>query len=610
MRSRVVAGLLLLLAITYFQLYRIERLPDQGYFAKYIVFAQQISAGDIPRERLADLSPGYVWLLAAVDRTVGLDFFQLRSAQIVAVSVVALLAALVAARFGGLPAAVVAALLVLMNRAALLNATEAEPETLILLLNAGTLAALVRSELKLRHAIAGGLLLGSSAVTRPVALLFLALFVVWLIVRRAGAAKVVAFAAAAALPVVLIVTVNARLTGDAAIMDPGTVFYEGMNPSALGYSGVQPRVVNDLESELQLPDALHVAYRLVAARSLGHPVTRDESNRYWLSRSLAFVRHHPAAAARLIGRKFVFALQSYDASDLATIERKQRQLDHFFIPFGFLLAIAAVGLWLGPREATVPLALYAAASGVVLVVFYVTARQRNVLLPALAIAAGIGAVRLIELFRRDRRRATAIALLAAASAVVLSIPTHAQAEEAYGWSSVMRSAELRASAESAEKSGDRGRAMVERAAADLWSTAEGRSVALVGRLAVEALRNESDPRRLFDAALALQRAGQWELAGEALENLDEAGYRPMRENRAVGSVAYYRARSSLRRGRRAEALQLAERAAAEAPGDANVLALLEVLRPSSGAGRELQEIHDGVTIRRARERAGRDLSDS
>jgi hypothetical protein len=48
-------------------------------------------------------------------------------------------------------------------------------------------------------------------------------------------------------------------------------------------------------------------------------------------------------------------------------------------------------------------------------------------------------------------------------------------------------------------------------------------------------------RNNFDVAIALERAGRWGEADALLQQLEDDGYHPIRENRAVSSIAYYRA---------------------------------------------------------------------
>ena len=516
-RLLIAAALVILALLTGARVRLIDALPDQGYFAKYTIVADQILSGHMPRQRLLDFSPLYLWFVVAL-RALGAEFHAIRTLQIVLVSIAALLVAIAARRFGAI-AALAAPLFLLGSRGALVCATEVEPETLILVLNAAAICAL-----DLNHFVAG-FLLGLSAACRPVALL--------VVVALAIAMRSWRIVAGAIVPVAVILIVNFSLTHEFTLMDPGTVFYEGMNPNAAGYEGVQPRIVNDLERQSREPDYLHVAYRVVAAEALGRPVTRAESNRYWTGKAFAFARAYPIAALRLTARKFYFALHSYEAYDLATMARKDALLSRaLFIPFGLMIAVAFVAMLFRVRGIA-PLVIFTCAIGVTLVLFYVTARQRNALLPAVAILAAAGVAEVV-----GRRRISA-AIVAVLIAVLLSINGPAQREDAAGWLGI---------------------------------------------------------RNAFDQAIALEQHGQWAAADALLVQLEEGGYRPIRENRAVSSLAFYRALAAAHLGRDpAPLLAGAER---DNPGNENVLAAL-ALRGDRRAEELLFRLHDPLTARRA-----------
>ncbi|MGH9423881.1 MAG: hypothetical protein ACRD3J_28150, partial [Thermoanaerobaculia bacterium] len=328
------------------------------------------------------------------------------------------------------------------------------------------------------------------------------------------------------------------------LMDPGTVFYEGMNPSATGYEGVQPRIVNEIERTSTEPDYLHVAYRLVASRSMGRPLTRAESNRFWMGKAMAFARAYPKAALRLTLHKMLFAIHSYDAYDLVTMARKDDLLAATplvvsvppvpSVSFALLFALAGAGLLLARqnRRQLMPFVVCALAGFVVLVAFYVTARQRNAILPAMVILAAVGASEIIA-----RRHVVAIVIVAIAA--ILSIDGPWQTEDANGWRST---------------------------------------------------------RNAFDDALVLEQQGRWADADRLLADLDARGYHPIRENRAVSSVAFYRARAAMHLG--GDPRPFLNRAATDAPGNEHVLAM-QARRGDREAGRLLFALHDQITARRA-----------
>jgi len=523
-----IGGIVIVALLTVARIRMVNALPDQGYFGKYSITADQILAGQIPRDRLLDFSPLYLWFVVAL-RGLGIDF---RSLQIVLVSVAAVLVGVAARRFG-IIATITAPLLLLGSRGALVCATDLEPETVILLLNAGALACLglelsgsrglgvniPRDCATARLRYLSGFFLGLSATCRPVAILA--------VIGLAIVCRSWRIVAGAAAPVLIMLAVNFSLTREVTLMDPGTVFYEGMNPSAAGYEGVQPRIVNDLERQSRDPDFLHVAYRIVAARALGHPVTRAESNRYWTGKALAFARAYPLAALRLTARKFYFALHSYDGYDLATMARKNFLLARYlFIPFGMIAALALAALLLRPRGIA-PFVVTSAAFAIPLVVFYVTARQRNALLPSVVVLAAAGLAEIVR--RKNVLAAVAVVFIA----VLLSINGPAQLEDAAGWLGA---------------------------------------------------------RNNFDAAIALEQGGRWGEADALLRQLEVEGYRPIRENRAVSSIAYYRARAAVHLGR--DPRPFMERAEREAPGNEHVLAI-------RGDRKLLFKLHDPITAERA-----------
>lgn len=570
--------------ITFYRIHAVDSLRDQGYFSKYITFSQEAARGTIDRTRIPDLSPGYLWLLALLHGELGLERGTLRDLQIVAVSVAALAAAVAAEAVAGPIAAIAAGVFVLGSRAALLNATEFEPETCILLLQSLALMALFRS----RPALAGALF-GLAAIFRPSAIPAIVAIAIWLAWKKRGALR---FTIACGIPIVAILLVNLRLTGTAVIMDPGTVFYEGMNPLATGYSGVQPRIVNDLERGGG-EDALHVTFRLVAARATAGDASTDAANRFWASKAWTFARTHPIAALQLLARKAQIAISSYDAWDLVSIVRKERELFPL-IPFAFTLATACAALLLRDRQRLAPAAIVVILGIGAMIGTYVTARQRNAILPATAMLAGCGVAALAE--RRDKRAAIAAAAIVAAG-TLLTIETSHAAEDRHIWTTADRAEG--AMKRAAESGGDANAAAWWYALA--FMSGEERIPPLpreVVRGAAHRLLSEApNDADAFDVGVALARAGMWREAELVFAPLLQRGYEPERRNRVSSSLHYHLARCALHLSKDERHLLAAARR--DKPGDPDVLAL-------SGARDELHALHDPFTADFALARAHAD----
>lgn len=582
--------LLGLALVTWGRIELVDHLADQGWFAKYVVFADQILDGQPPRDRIGDVSPAYLWL-TVLFRAVGFEFQAIRAIQIVMTSLAALACAAAAKRFGGWTAAIATAVLLLGNRAVLVNASELEPETLILLLVSCAICLFTNSE---NFALAG-LLIGLTIITRPAAAVTLVFLGVWLIWRDRRAAA--SFVGAALLPVIVIVAVNYRLAGQAIIMSPGTVFYEAHNPLSTGAAGVMPRIIAEMNARGSEPDYLHVAYRIVAARATGQPVDPRVSNRYWSGKAFAFLGTYPKAALHLFAWKAVFIVHHYDVFDLMTMKRKANELARWpAIPFGLAFVLAVTALILRPdRRALLPVALFAAASITALLLVNVSARQRNALIPSLATLGGIAVARLVTMARaREERVLFAFAAIVIATPL-LGIEGAPMREDAYNWWATLRSSGLESAARAAQARGERDRAVQLAAAASILDTG-GRPIVAPAALRAEALATAEHtpaPERLFDIAIALQKAGDWRAADAILAAIDH--YHPLRENRAVSSVAYYRARGALPLGAPPATLRaLLDRAAKDAPGDPHVLALRAVTIDPAAA-KTLDKLHDPFT---------------
>jgi hypothetical protein len=598
-RRGLLAAILTALALlTWGRFYLIDHLHDQGWFAKYIVFADRILAGDIPRDRIGDVSPLYLWMMVAL-RALGLSVRAIRGLQVVALSAAAFLCGVAAKRIAGWPAAIVAGVLVLGSRAALVLSTELEPETLILVLNAAALcviASAATSERTRRWAWpVAGLLIGLSVIARPVALGALVLMAIWAAMRSRAAA--ISLVAGALVPIAVVVAVNASLTGSLFIMQPGSQFYEGNNPLAIGCAGTLPRIVQDLDGGSKEPDYLHVAYRLVAARATGRPVSAPLSNRYWSAKALAFARDYPSSFARLLGWKALFAVHHYDIYDLYTTRQKALELGRYpSIPFGlaFVLSLIAFALH-RPRVTLAPALFFVLATFAALVLFNVSARQRNAMLAPLAILAGVGAAKIFSLARARDERALYFFGAVMVLTPLLGIEGTPMREDNYAWWSSERTYKLEKAGYDAKAAGKMGEAITLAAKASVLDTLNKPIVPPpILRIAALVIAQESDePQQRFDAAVALEKAGAWNQADEVLRTIES--YEPRRENRAVSSVAYYRARAAVHLRAPIDVVRsLLDRAEEEAHGDPFVLALRSLLGDASASAR-LNELYDPFT---------------
>lgn len=590
-------------------------LADRGYFLKYPSLAAEIGTGRLPVDRLTDVSPVYLWFVALMQGLLNVSPRSILMLQGGMAIAVAFLCGAVARRYGGCVAGFLTALFILLNRAVFVNASELEPETLILLLNAVALFLLIRKNVLDRVPIIflGGAALGTSAATRPTALAAILLIGLWLILlvlreQRRRWAPLLSYALGAVVPIVLAMAGNFAMTGNPTFMNPGTVFYEGMNPQATGYASGEPLTVSDLKEVLPDVDAVHVGYRVVAAAATGSEATPALANSFWTGKAIGYAREFPLEAVALAVRKLGFLLHSFDAWDLSTMVRKDwAATGWIWLPFGVLAALS-IPAFAQRNHLTVlvPLALYSVAVSVGPLLFYVTSRQRNPLVPAVAILAALGLLSLVSL---PRRRKALLALATLTAALVLTVPGPWQEETEYAWVSLFASERLYREGHTGTLPDPGPAALRARALEATWLSGEelgsrpGVPEQAIVAAAKEVLSSEESEPRRFDAALALMRAGRWPEADLVLSQLQAVDYRPLRRAAATSSIGYYRAIAKFRTGDVELALDQLTRALREAPADPHVLALASIVLNAQEPERQLNAVHDPFIAAFARGRA-------
>lgn len=396
-------------------------------FLKYPIAAEMVLDGSLARERTIDFSPLYLGLHVAATRFVSAPRVAISAAQtVLAAASVALLFVILRRRVSRRLALVGAAGL-LFNRNLLVHQSILEPEIVLLFLVLVFLAWVARPG---RWTAFGAGVAGALALaTRPNLLPVLALVPVAYCFARPIRSRlthepepkngdpgrwrgVIVPSALFGLPIALAVGLlmlrSAEATGNplAPTMNPGTVFFEGNNPLSFGTSAVYPPVVSLLAqqpSASREPDRAHQLYRDIARASTGEPLSVSQVNGYWRDRALAFIRAEPLRWLRLELGKMTLAFHSTRLHDVATAWLIERELGLLpSIPFALVGALALVGLLVEAPRWRRALLLYAllASQLATMLVFYVSARQRIVLLPAALYFAMVALERLGQPHRR------------------------------------------------------------------------------------------------------------------------------------------------------------------------------------------------------------------
>jgi len=300
--------------------------------------------------------------------------------------------------------------------------------------------------------VVAGIMLGLSAVCRPVGLIMISLVVIWLVLlslklrSRSGVspggitlsypALVVLGAALAILPVSVR---NATIGRDFALISTngGIVFAQANNETATGISMPLPNFSGVIMTQQQEEMA-------IASEELGHAVTPSESSHYWYSVGMRFIRDNPARFLRLLGKKFVWSIHnaepgcSYNVYAEKTLVPVLRMLSlPFVILAGLALFGAVVGYRSGNRHVMALTGLYIASIYLGLLITSVSSRYRAPAVPGLAMFAGFGLVRLLESLSSRRLRSVLLLLGCLLPFVVVStIPLPVRLIPGEAWANI------------------------------------------------------------------------------------------------------------------------------------------------------------------------------
>lgn len=578
-------------------------------FHKYVLAARQAIEGSLPTERLSDFSPLYLFLHILVQRSLKRPDLFLKLAQVVWASLSAPLLFLILKKLVRLPVAAIGTAALILNPTLIVLIQAYEPEVLALFLLLGFLYLALRDDWP-SHLLSGGVA-GLAFLTRPNVLPALLFVPIYLLLRpdRARAKRLVSIVCFL-LPVLpfisLLLVRNQRVTGRATLltMNRGTVFYEGNNPLSWGTTSVYPHLVYDLARQYtQTPDVQHELYRRLARMSSGKGMTVSEVNGYWMGKALRFIRDHPGRYGHILAHKLFYIFHSYDWHDLYNAYWNQRRLGHSTIPtipWGIIAALAALGLiaeaphW---RRSLLFYALFAGQAGVMLV-FYVSARQRLVLLPALIFFACIA----LDFMASRKRRWLLLAVVIPLSAVLV-IPTNLMREEDHLWQGVRTSSDRLNEAYRQRKAMDYPEAEIRAAlalAAAPWLEESVRPSDLAFEpdgFAGEALAHlkPSTSSEKFDQAFLLLEAGKPEKAEEIWKELLNKGRRFKRDYYQPSLPQYYLAQAAIQRGDKETARRFLIDGLQSSPGNPSILAALTALTGDARYSRELSSYLDDIS---------------
>ncbi|MEO6026441.1 MAG: glycosyltransferase family 39 protein [Candidatus Binatia bacterium] len=380
----------------------------------YDQWAQQIAGGDWLGTRAFYMDPLYPYLLGLVYRLGGRDLLLARLFNVACSVGAAAATALLGRRVGGPVVGGLAALGFAVYEPDLFNVGELDKTALSMLLVATFL--LLASGRRTWERAAAGVVLGLAILTRANLLVFVPLGA--LVFARDSRRAALLFLAGVVVALAPVALRNHAVSGEWVLTTTqlGQNFYTGNNPeNPYGAYGVVSFVRANPHFEEE--DFHHVA-----EDRAGRTLTAGETSWFWLRAAFSHMANDPGFALRAFGRKAMLFWNDFeisDSQDQYLLERESRILRLPLLGFGAVLALAALGVVAAFRSSAVVrrLTAFVLVYWLTLVAFFLFARYRIQIVPALLPLAGLGVV---EAARRQRagepkRLASALAIVGGAA---------------------------------------------------------------------------------------------------------------------------------------------------------------------------------------------------
>lgn len=282
--------------------------------------------------------------------------------------------------------------------------------------------------------VALGALIGVAALARPNILFFIPALVVWvwLVIapRLGGSVKSAvicwALTALSAAAVISPVTFhNWRVSGDLIPIawQGGYNFFLGNNRQATGWSATAPGVRGSWQGGYE--DAINIA-----EANAGRAMSVKEVDDFWWELGFSEISADPGAYLALMGKKKLYFFNGFEIpnnQNIYLVERFSWLADALFwrapgyFPYGLLAPLALLGIALSLKHWRRYLALYlfVVSYFASVILFFVCARYRQPVIPALLLFAGLAVFQIVDWLKSRKHTPVLISLVALLALLVV-----------------------------------------------------------------------------------------------------------------------------------------------------------------------------------------------
>ena len=253
-----------------------------------------------------------------------------------------------------------------------------------------------------RRLLGIGLVLGVAIIARPNFLVLLPLAIIWPLIGRRSRPRawreVLIVLCATALPIMPVTVRNVVVADDFVWVasQGGLNLYVGNGPQADGKTAMSPGETGPMrrdQIEHDFRDNITLAGRKIAEQESGSELKASEVSNFWAKRTWDEVRSRPGRAVGLLLRKSYFFLNGFEISNNKDLTYAQSECGLWaFAPVRlvWVLPFAWLGLFVIPRRARWLLGSFVALYGFSVVLFFISARFRLPVAPAIFLIAGAG----------------------------------------------------------------------------------------------------------------------------------------------------------------------------------------------------------------------------
>jgi 4-amino-4-deoxy-L-arabinose transferase-like glycosyltransferase len=376
-------------------------------FSKYPYFADKINRGMDIGERLLDLSPFYLYGMTLLQKLYGPNWEAMVIFQILTGSLTVLVIFLIGEKLFRRSVGLLAAVLLIFYGNLTLFELTLEPDSFILFFNALLVLCLlwaVEGSPSHYNGITwflSGLLLGLSIITKANGLLIIPGILFWIWWTGSGKKHRLKamglFLLGTTLLVLPVTARNVLKFSDPVLItaDMGKVFFHGNGPGATGMERADLPDQGFIEESGGEPDYAHVLFRDKARTLTRQNLKPSESSRFWILRTLEYMKAQPFYGLDLLLKKFFLFWQNYEVHDLDSTYAYYRTLRTWpLIPFGLISALGMLGLvlgWKNLKAVFLPFFMVMVYL-ITVIIFFNASRYRLPAVPFLALFAAHGFV--------------------------------------------------------------------------------------------------------------------------------------------------------------------------------------------------------------------------